>query len=81
MRNHQSDESVRSDNPRGSRADVGVRLRCLPERDEHVDEGDDGQADVAHFEPRLRQQIVRLEFAGLPDAKDGGEQQHGVDPG
>jgi hypothetical protein len=81
MRNRQSDGSVGSDNPRGSRAGVGVRLRRLPEGDEHVDQRNNGQAHVTHFETYLRQQIIRLELAGLPDTKDGGEQQHGLDPG
>jgi hypothetical protein len=77
------DDTVSGRNPQkvayacGCAPTIGRPMRlALPESDQYENQSDDGQANVPELETRFCQQVVGLGFAGQPDAKDSGKQQH-----
>jgi hypothetical protein len=49
----------------------------LPERNQDVNQGDDGQPQMADSQADSGQQIVGFGVAWQPDAENGGKQEHG----
>ena len=59
------------------RGDGAGAVLPLPERNQDVNQGDDGQRQVTDPQASSGQQVVGFGVARRPDAENGGEQQHG----